>query len=382
MNAGGSGHVRDFCCWPGARGPSIPSRTQPTMYLSMANGGATLDPVAAASMISLYRQNNGLGAVVVDPDLMKLAEAAVAGDGQPQQARPRREGAAGQAPECRRLSGDAWRSKTSRPAITRWRKPFPAGGTRRRTRPICSRTVSQNWASRRSMLPTPNTRCSGRSFLHRPEARYAIQIAAGRELGVLLPISPIDAAANCRHGAAPRTRIEWSHGYVDQPPAPATTPAESAARAGAAGRRRARLLSGRRLSGAVSLRISSRNGWLAFRSVPSMRRSSPATSADKRDREAQGILGDGVVAGVVESDDAGRPRALAVQRDLRRADRDLRRARLLHAARSARAAVAARQPAVAELLRHRAAEDDAGAAGRLRPHQRSARRGSASARSA
>ncbi len=48
---------------------------QPTMYLSMANGGATLDPQAAASMISLYRQNNGLGAVAVDPDLMKLAEA-------------------------------------------------------------------------------------------------------------------------------------------------------------------------------------------------------------------------------------------------------------------------------------------------------------------
>jgi uncharacterized protein YkwD len=48
---------------------------QPTMYLSMANAGATLDPQAAASIISLYRQNNGLGAVAVDPDLMKLAEA-------------------------------------------------------------------------------------------------------------------------------------------------------------------------------------------------------------------------------------------------------------------------------------------------------------------
>jgi len=47
---------------------------QPTMYLSMANGGATLDSQAAASMISLYRQNNGLGSVAVDPDLMKLAE--------------------------------------------------------------------------------------------------------------------------------------------------------------------------------------------------------------------------------------------------------------------------------------------------------------------
>jgi uncharacterized protein YkwD len=48
---------------------------QPTMYLSMANGGATLDPQAAASMISQYRHNNGLGRVVVDPDLMKVAEA-------------------------------------------------------------------------------------------------------------------------------------------------------------------------------------------------------------------------------------------------------------------------------------------------------------------
>jgi uncharacterized protein YkwD len=47
---------------------------QPTMYLSMANGGAKLDPEAAASMISLYRQNNGLGPVVVDPALMSLAE--------------------------------------------------------------------------------------------------------------------------------------------------------------------------------------------------------------------------------------------------------------------------------------------------------------------
>jgi uncharacterized protein YkwD len=52
----------------------VPSAEQPTMYLSMANGGAKLDPEAAASMISLYRQNNGLGAVVVDPELMKLAE--------------------------------------------------------------------------------------------------------------------------------------------------------------------------------------------------------------------------------------------------------------------------------------------------------------------
>jgi uncharacterized protein YkwD len=47
---------------------------EPTMYVNMASLGARLDPQAAASMISLYRQNNGLGSVAIDPDLMKLAE--------------------------------------------------------------------------------------------------------------------------------------------------------------------------------------------------------------------------------------------------------------------------------------------------------------------
>jgi uncharacterized protein YkwD len=47
---------------------------QPAMYLNMATAGAVLDAQAAATMISQYRQNNGLGAVTVDPDLMKLAE--------------------------------------------------------------------------------------------------------------------------------------------------------------------------------------------------------------------------------------------------------------------------------------------------------------------
>jgi uncharacterized protein YkwD len=58
----------------GCAGDVGPSTEQPSMYLNMANGGAKLDAVAAASMISLYRQNNGLGAVAVDPELMKLAE--------------------------------------------------------------------------------------------------------------------------------------------------------------------------------------------------------------------------------------------------------------------------------------------------------------------
>src|SRR4051795_6060690 len=52
-----------------------PLREEPAFYLSMAHGGARVDPGVAASMISGYRQNNGLGAVVVDPELVKLAEA-------------------------------------------------------------------------------------------------------------------------------------------------------------------------------------------------------------------------------------------------------------------------------------------------------------------
>jgi uncharacterized protein YkwD len=47
----------------------------PAMYADMATPGAHLDPIAAASMISQYRANNGLGAVAVDPELMRLAEA-------------------------------------------------------------------------------------------------------------------------------------------------------------------------------------------------------------------------------------------------------------------------------------------------------------------
>jgi uncharacterized protein YkwD len=46
----------------------------PAMYVDMAAAGAHLDSQVAASMISQYRQNNGLGAVVIDPELTRLAE--------------------------------------------------------------------------------------------------------------------------------------------------------------------------------------------------------------------------------------------------------------------------------------------------------------------
>jgi len=50
-----------------------PASGEPTFYRSMAAAGAQVDAGAAASMISGYRKNNGLGAVAVDPVLMKLA---------------------------------------------------------------------------------------------------------------------------------------------------------------------------------------------------------------------------------------------------------------------------------------------------------------------
>lgn len=51
-----------------------PPPAQPAFYVSMASAGAKLDAEVAASMISGYRKNNGLGAVEVDPQLMRMAE--------------------------------------------------------------------------------------------------------------------------------------------------------------------------------------------------------------------------------------------------------------------------------------------------------------------
>jgi uncharacterized protein YkwD len=51
-----------------------PPSGQPSFYRSLADGSAQLDPAAAASMISGYRSNNGLGGVSIDPELMKLAQ--------------------------------------------------------------------------------------------------------------------------------------------------------------------------------------------------------------------------------------------------------------------------------------------------------------------
>lgn len=58
----------------GCAGDAMQS-SQPSFYRSLAAHGAQLDTAAAESMISGYRQNNGLGAVTIDPELNRLAEA-------------------------------------------------------------------------------------------------------------------------------------------------------------------------------------------------------------------------------------------------------------------------------------------------------------------
>ena len=53
-------------------------KAEPSFYRNLAQPGTQLDAAAAASMISGYRTNNGLPAVTLDPELMRLAEAQAA----------------------------------------------------------------------------------------------------------------------------------------------------------------------------------------------------------------------------------------------------------------------------------------------------------------
>ena len=50
-----------------------PPAGEPTFYQDLAKPDGALDETAAQSMISGYRGNNGLPAVTVDPELMRLA---------------------------------------------------------------------------------------------------------------------------------------------------------------------------------------------------------------------------------------------------------------------------------------------------------------------
>jgi len=53
-----------------------PSRSQmPSFYASMANAGAVVDGAMARDMIGAYRRNNGLGPLILDPELQMAAQA-------------------------------------------------------------------------------------------------------------------------------------------------------------------------------------------------------------------------------------------------------------------------------------------------------------------
>ncbi len=50
-----------------------PPPEQPTFYQDLAHADVAVDAAAAQSMISGYRRNNGLPAITVDPELMRMA---------------------------------------------------------------------------------------------------------------------------------------------------------------------------------------------------------------------------------------------------------------------------------------------------------------------
>jgi uncharacterized protein YkwD len=52
---------------------NAPPAGEPSFYHDLAQADAVLDANAAASMISGYRGNNGLGPVTIDPELTRLA---------------------------------------------------------------------------------------------------------------------------------------------------------------------------------------------------------------------------------------------------------------------------------------------------------------------
>ncbi|HEY7232292.1 MAG TPA: CAP domain-containing protein [Pseudolabrys sp.] len=67
--------VLPVLCVLGSCADNYVPKAQPTFYRNLAQPGAQLDAAAAASMISGYRANNGLPAVELDADLMRLAQA-------------------------------------------------------------------------------------------------------------------------------------------------------------------------------------------------------------------------------------------------------------------------------------------------------------------
>ncbi len=60
-----------------APAPAPANAGTPSFYLPLDSGAAAIDPLAARDMISIYRRNNGLPALTLDPALQDEARAAV-----------------------------------------------------------------------------------------------------------------------------------------------------------------------------------------------------------------------------------------------------------------------------------------------------------------
>ena len=127
----GARRPRRLCGRPGADG------SQPSFYRSLAEAGAELDAAAAASMISGYRQNNGLTTVTRRSRADEARAGAGAGHGGAQQDRPRRHPAPSTPGSTRRGIDAQVAAENIGPATTPWPRPSPAGAIPRRTAPTC-----------------------------------------------------------------------------------------------------------------------------------------------------------------------------------------------------------------------------------------------------
>ena len=142
-----------------------PSPGHPSFYQNLARPDMTVDPAAAASMISGYRSNNGLGPVSVDPDPMRMAnEQALARWPQHDTmnhdiGKPFKERVAQFALRQHGRGGECFRRLPhARRAFSGWRDSPPHRAN------MLNRGVLAARYRRRPMPRTPNTRCSGRSF--------------------------------------------------------------------------------------------------------------------------------------------------------------------------------------------------------------------------
>jgi uncharacterized protein YkwD len=120
-------------------------------------------------MISQYRQNNGLGTVVVDPELTKLAEQ----QSQAMAARNKMDHNV-KGPLDKRLGASGYPATVAVENISAGYHTLAEAFSGWRDSPPHKANMLKNGVTKLGIAatyaPKPNTRCSGRSSLHQPEA--------------------------------------------------------------------------------------------------------------------------------------------------------------------------------------------------------------------